>query len=46
MQKYILKKILKMKTQDPSRYYNSIINLKSSHNIIFQKNLYKNKTIT
>jgi hypothetical protein len=46
MQKYDLQKILK--NQKPSRYYNSIPNLKFQHkpNIIFQKSSYKNRPIT
>ncbi len=37
------------RNQNPSRYYNSITNLKvsnTSQNIIFQKSSYKNRSIT
>ncbi len=47
MQKYNLKKCSK-RNQNPSRYYNSITNIKvqQSQNIIFQKPSYQNRPIT
>jgi hypothetical protein len=48
MQKYNLQKKTSKRNQNPSRYYNSIANLKvsnTSQNIIFQKSSYKNRPI-
>jgi hypothetical protein len=49
MQKYNLQKNPLKENQNPSRYHNSITNLKFQHNpqnIIFQKSSYENRPTT